>query len=497
MSALRRNHVYVTPTKIHDAGRLSWWDNGGMANPFGWVWKEVRGNAIWDAIKWLWAAGGSGVTLVLQWIIGVVRGHQDLTATAIVVVAMVFFGIVALVIHNNPVPPEDRRKLPIDDKRRKDTGDGQQTDAATPLKERAGTLTIHSGEWVSIERGTARRVERFIREQIKENVVDSVGFKLINPNLGGELPGAKDTHKILKLSYSYGDDIPREITKEEYDWLILPEPPTDNTRQDQLIKDMEKESLKKQGIRASVWLIKEGAREIKRKWPSADFLDRPANKELWAAERNRPTQSYADDRGWLDSALRWYEAFSASALVKPEDASYLKTADFDELMELLDFYEIEQCGDGYALPLPITAAPANAPAVAIDHFETQGSRYGVVVHNYTDRPAFDIRITPFRVGKYRFSFADTVNTLTKEQGKVFIEATVKAPGTIQMGFSLFDAVRDRFDCSDDGFVPINARVTYRDSAQKRYSCRHEFVQHAMNRDSAFTSVFMRRIEAYN
>ncbi len=83
-----------------------------MANPFSWVWKEVRGNAIWDAIKWLWAAGGSGVTLAVQWIVGEVRGHQDLTATAIVGLAFIFFGTVALVIHKNPVhrttgtPPE-------------------------------------------------------------------------------------------------------------------------------------------------------------------------------------------------------------------------------------------------------------------------------------------------------------------------------------------------------------------------------------------------------
>src|SRR5690242_7488265 len=66
------------------------------------LWKEIRGNATWDAIKWLWATGGTAVTLAVQWIVGIVRGHQDLAATLITGSAMCFFGVVALVIHRNP-----------------------------------------------------------------------------------------------------------------------------------------------------------------------------------------------------------------------------------------------------------------------------------------------------------------------------------------------------------------------------------------------------------
>jgi hypothetical protein len=68
------------------------------------LWKEIRGNALWDAIKWLWAMGGSGVTLAVQWIAGVIQHHQDLVATAITATAMIFFGIVAFVIHKSPRP---------------------------------------------------------------------------------------------------------------------------------------------------------------------------------------------------------------------------------------------------------------------------------------------------------------------------------------------------------------------------------------------------------
>lgn len=72
--------------------------------------KEVRGNALWDAVKWLWAAGGSGVTLAIHWIVGLVRGHQDLTATIIVGLSFIFFGAVAFVIHRHPGPLQARAK---------------------------------------------------------------------------------------------------------------------------------------------------------------------------------------------------------------------------------------------------------------------------------------------------------------------------------------------------------------------------------------------------
>jgi hypothetical protein len=84
-----------------------------------------------------------------------------------------------------------------------------------------GTLTIHSAEWIPKEHGSRRQVGKFIREQVKEAIMDCIAIRLINSNLGGD--PAKDTHKTLKLSYSYGNDGPHEIVKDEYDWLILPQ----------------------------------------------------------------------------------------------------------------------------------------------------------------------------------------------------------------------------------------------------------------------------------
>jgi hypothetical protein len=269
-------------------------------------------------------------------------------------------------------------------------------------------------------------------------------------------------------------------------------------RRNDVILEAEKSSLAQQIVRASVWHLKAGAREIKRNWPGSDFLDRPACKDLWITERLRPAATAGiDDRGWLNSAIRWYEKLYSSDVVKGVDLRNLQSLDFDEFIEFLDFYECQQCGDGYALPLPFSIAPAGSPAASIVRFEIKSSRFGAILKNHDERAAFDVRIVPFRIGKYRFSFADTVNTLTKEQGEVFIEAMVEAPGEIRMGFSVFDAVRERFLSVDDGFVPVNARLTYRDSANKHYACRHQFEQHVTNAQSAYTSVILINFELYN
>lgn len=200
-----------------------------MANPFGWLWKEVRGNALWDATKWLWACGGASVTAAWGAVQQFLQGHRDAVSLVIAVSPVILFAIVALVIHKNPT--EGSVKTP-----EREAADKGKDPGAQLVKAHANTLTIHAAEWIPIQHGDSRRVERFIKERITETVVDSVSFKLNNANLGGELPRAKDTDKILKLSYSYGDNVPREITKDEYEWLILPEPP-DSAREDQMRRD--------------------------------------------------------------------------------------------------------------------------------------------------------------------------------------------------------------------------------------------------------------------
>jgi hypothetical protein len=175
--------------------------------------RELRPHATWDLFR-------EGIKLMLPFIAGLgikewIPAHAvPLMWTAAILVA----GIIA---YSDRLPRRIRR---VDNKNL------SQESPEKLGKTHATTLIVHSAQWISVEHGTSRPVERFIRQQIKETVVDSVSFKLNNPNLGGELPGAKDTHKILKLSYSYGDSNPREITKDEYDWLVLPEPPVEIPR---------------------------------------------------------------------------------------------------------------------------------------------------------------------------------------------------------------------------------------------------------------------------
>jgi hypothetical protein len=241
----------------------------------------------------------------------------------------------------------------------------------------------------------------------------------------------------------------------------------------------------------SVWSLKAGAREIRRHWPSADFLDRPANRDLWINVRPRPTvNAEIDDRSWLESAIRWHDSFSSSAATKGADLAYLKSLNFDELMEFLDFQERET----RKLPVPVKTASRESPSVGIVRFGEKDQQYGSFVKNYSQAADFSVRIPSFRVGRYRFSFGDKVNTLTHDQGEAFIEATVREPRSLVQHFTLFDALGELSTCIDDGFVPLTIYVEYKDSMSKRYALRHEVERHVTNRESAFTNVMMRRME---
>jgi len=94
-----------------------------------WI-KEARGAAVWDAVKWLWAAGGSAMTLFIQWASGWIRHHQDLTGLFITGVSLAFFVIVAFIIHKNPNSTSTvAAKLPS-------KSDGRSLEGRTDLIER-------------------------------------------------------------------------------------------------------------------------------------------------------------------------------------------------------------------------------------------------------------------------------------------------------------------------------------------------------------------------
>ena len=64
-----------------------------MGNPFHWIWKEVRGNAIWDATKWAWCAGGATVSALCQTAQSIIKGHPDVSAlfVGVLPVLLIFF----------------------------------------------------------------------------------------------------------------------------------------------------------------------------------------------------------------------------------------------------------------------------------------------------------------------------------------------------------------------------------------------------------------------
>jgi hypothetical protein len=97
------------------------------------------------------------------------------------------------------------------------------------VKAPGDTLTIHWAKWIAKKNGVviaSNSVDVPLRSHVKEVQVDTIDIPLINDNLGGD--PAKHTHKVLNLSYSYGMNAPRYIQLEEYERLVLPEPPSDD-----------------------------------------------------------------------------------------------------------------------------------------------------------------------------------------------------------------------------------------------------------------------------
>jgi hypothetical protein len=59
-------------------------------------------HALWDAAKWLWGTGGAAMSLLVQYISGWARGHQDVAGLLVMAGVVVFFGVVALIVHRHP-----------------------------------------------------------------------------------------------------------------------------------------------------------------------------------------------------------------------------------------------------------------------------------------------------------------------------------------------------------------------------------------------------------
>jgi hypothetical protein len=93
-----------------------------------------------------------------------------------------------------------------------------------PPKPKFGKLTIHSARWVVKDDDQHYiEAEASLRSHIKESLMDTIDIALVNQNLGGD--PLKETHKVLKLVYSYGEGIQKKIIKHEGGHLTLPEPP--------------------------------------------------------------------------------------------------------------------------------------------------------------------------------------------------------------------------------------------------------------------------------
>lgn len=72
-----------------------------MPNWFRTFLREIRGNAAWDAVKWLWAAGGGLVTTALQAVWAAWKGHPNTDSLLIGFVSIVVICMTALIVSKN------------------------------------------------------------------------------------------------------------------------------------------------------------------------------------------------------------------------------------------------------------------------------------------------------------------------------------------------------------------------------------------------------------
>jgi hypothetical protein len=225
-------------------------------------------------------------------------------------------------------------------------------------------------------------------------------------------------------------------------------------------------------------MLKRFAREIRRRWPNADFIWFPAAKSLWVNPSAAPsglTES-GNNREWVADAINWHEEFKRYRFTIFSDEPYLNALDFDELMEHLDKEERARCG------IPDNAVQ-DRPTVAAEYGKNAKGERGLHVWNLHGSAAFDVRVAPLRLGKCRVFFPERLAILDRDQGKSFLQVAVGAPYGLNADlFDLINKWRAEADCWD---APLLLRIVYRDKNSNWFMTTFMLEQHGWDRDSDY------------
>jgi hypothetical protein len=235
-----------------------------------------------------------------------------------------------------------------------------------------------------------------------------------------------------------------------------------------------------------IWELKSEARAIRRRWTGSYFEHRPLDKGCW----NEKTAVGYGNSHWpppyLDRALAWFDGFWSLWLRlapgQSPDQNFMKSLDFDGVVEVLDIAERRSRGI-------VTAELPNAsPLVDITRYGSGAGPNGFTgegffLRNERDKAALDVQIDPVKLGCYLLTFMGPKRLTDKEEfWRIDIENTTSQG---HCAGDLFKSIREFQRCADDWALKVPISIVYRDYKNNWYKTLCEIEPDPMARESEF------------
>jgi hypothetical protein len=229
------------------------------------------------------------------------------------------------------------------------------------------------------------------------------------------------------------------------------------------------------GVAERLWVLKEGLREIRRRWPNAEeFIAHPLDRTEWAIGPKDLVPA------WWERADEWYkEANRTLSPGKPD--LYLPSLQFDGVIEAID--SLERVG----IRLPIRnlyVSPNEGPVIVASGWQDESvdKSAGFLIRNIsTNHEARSITLLPVKFIPPTISTACTtfwtpqnIVTLRKDHGFEVLIARLIVPSprgvAAQLSVSLRDVLSKTLEVNKQQSMFVG--VVYEDRQGTAYLSRH-------------------------
>jgi hypothetical protein len=235
------------------------------------------------------------------------------------------------------------------------------------------------------------------------------------------------------------------------------------------------------GVAERLWVLKEGLREIKRRWPNAkDFIAHPLCREQWAIG---PKDKVPE---WWEKAEEWYKEAHRSLVHETTGTDlYLSSLDLDGVMEVID--SSERIGINQQVR-NMHVSTAEGPVLEIFNWQDQTvdkSSGFLIRNNSATHEARSIQLLPVDLAppvsgstdNATFWTPDSIVTLRKDHGPELLITVISVPmarGPAELPrVSLYDVLLVTLKGKRDD--RLNIGLTYEDRHKDTYISRHQLV----------------------